>query len=89
MWGMKLWKILFEAIGCFKLQWLISYLRAPLGSNSRSESFQDEVVEKVSRQLKSWKGILLSLGGIVTLIQACLSSIPLYYLSLFRTNWSS
>ena len=31
-----------------------------------------------------WKGTYFSLGGRITLIQACLSSIPLYFLSQFR-----
>ena len=38
----------------------------------------------MGQRLDRWKGAYFSLGGRITLIQACLSSIPLYYLSLFR-----
>ena len=39
---------------------------------------------KISKRLDCWKGAYSSLGGRITLIQSCLSSIPLYFLSLFR-----
>ena len=60
------------------------YLGVPLGGNPRSVSFWDPVVEKIPKRLGNWKGAYFSLGSQITLIQACLSSIPLYYLSLFR-----
>lgn len=44
------------------------------------------VVSKVSKRLEFWKQRLFSLGGRIILIQACLSSIPLYYLSLFKIS---
>lgn len=36
------------------------------------------------KRLTRWKGRRLSLGGRITLLRSVLSSIPLYYLSLFR-----
>ncbi|KAJ1425718.1 TOPRIM domain [Sesbania bispinosa] len=45
-------------------------------------SFQDPVVKKISNCLDNWKEALFLPPGQITLIQACLSSIPLYYLSL-------
>lgn len=37
----------------------------------------------MEKKLASWKGSMLSIGGRTTLIKAYLSSLPLYYMSLF------
>ena len=61
------------------------YMGVSFGGNSRSFSFGDFVVEKISKHLDNWKGAYFSLGGRITLIQSCISSIP-FYLSLFRIS---
>lgn len=75
---------LAETIRCVTLAWPIAYLGIPLDSNPRCKSFWNAVVCKVSRRLQYWKGSLFSLGGRISLIQACLSSILIYYMSLFK-----
>lgn len=40
-------------------------------------------MERMNKKLASWKGKMLSLGARITLIKASLSSLPLYYMSLF------
>lgn len=70
--------------GCQSLHWPLVYLGIPLGGNPRALSFWDPVVSKISKRLDNWKGAFFSLGGRITLVQSCLSSIPLYFLSLFR-----
>ena len=47
--------------------------------------FWDPIVEKISKRLGNWKWAYFSLGSQITLIQACLSIIPLYFLSLCST----
>ncbi|CAB4278922.1 unnamed protein product [Prunus armeniaca] len=64
--------------------WLLIYLGLPLGGNPRSLPFWVTVIERVERRLEGWSKALLSQGGRLTLIQAVLSSLPTYYLSLFR-----
>lgn len=44
----------------------------------------ESFIHKIARSLESWKGVYFSLGVRITLIQASLSSIPMYFLSLFR-----
>ena len=39
---------------------------------------------KVVKRLDGWKRAFLSRGGCLTLIRAVLSSLPIYYLSLFK-----
>ncbi|XP_062093360.1 uncharacterized protein LOC133799353 [Humulus lupulus] len=70
-------------IGCEVGDWPIQYLGLPLGASPRSKGFWDPVLSKCATRLDSWKSAFLSRGGRLTLIQSVLSSIPVYYLSLF------
>ena len=42
------------------------------------------MVTKVAKRLNGWKKAFLARGGRLTLIHYVLSSIPIYYLSLFK-----
>ena len=42
------------------------------------------VVETIRSRLQSWKAKTLSMGGRLTLIKSVLSSLPIYYLSLYK-----
>ncbi|XP_020420593.1 uncharacterized protein LOC18774736 [Prunus persica] len=72
------------AWGCEVGAWPMSYLGLPLGGNPRAIKFWDPVVEKVENRLQKWKRACLSKEGRLTMIQAVLCSIPIYYMSLFR-----
>ena len=56
----------------------------PIGANTTFRSLWDPVVDKCERRLSSGKKYYLSLGGRITLIIACLSNLPVYYMSLFE-----
>ena len=75
---------LAEMVGCGVELWPISYLGMPLGGNPNSRTFWEPVISKVAKRLEGWKKAFLSKGGRLTLIEAVLSAIPIYYLSLFR-----
>ncbi|XXG77619.1 hypothetical protein AAC387_Pa08g1737 [Persea americana] len=60
----------------------IIYLGLPIGAKPRSKSLWDPVIENFKRKLASWKKLYLSLGGRITLIKACMSNLPIYYISL-------
>lgn len=46
------------------------------------------MVECFINRLSSWKSRSLSISGLLTLTKAALSSLPLYYISLFRApSW--
>ena len=70
--------------GCEVGSWPMLYLGLPLGDNPRSLSFWNPIVEKVEKRLQKWKRACLLKGGRLTLIEAVLSNIPSYYLSLFK-----
>ncbi|XP_062085609.1 uncharacterized protein LOC133791706 [Humulus lupulus] len=71
-----------KEIGCEVGQWPIQFLGLPLGDSPRSKGFWEPVISKCANRLDSWSAFL-SRGGRLTLIQSVLSSIPIYYLSLF------
>lgn len=60
-----------------------TYLGLPIGGKTSNISTWDPILERMRKKFASWKGNLLSLGGRAILIKASLSSIPLYYKSLF------
>lgn len=76
-------KGLSEILNC-KLQCLpIKYLGLPLGVRGPSKEDWLGLIEKVDKKLASWKGNLLSLGGRLTLVNAMLSAIPAYFMSVY------
>ncbi|EOY12746.1 Uncharacterized protein TCM_031281 [Theobroma cacao] len=61
-----------------------NYLRLPLGANLRPMGTWQPIIDKFNSRLAGWKGQFLSMGGRLTLINSVLSSLPLFYLSIFR-----
>ncbi|KAA0065894.1 LINE-1 retrotransposable element ORF2 protein [Cucumis melo var. makuwa] len=62
----------------------IDYLGVPLGGKPNSKGFWTNIVDKIQKKLNGWKYSQLSKGGKLTLIQASLSSLPTYQLSVFK-----
>ncbi|GKB12412.1 hypothetical protein Tco_0846335 [Tanacetum coccineum] len=60
------------------------YLGLPVGKDMSKVVSWDLVIERFYRRISSWKSKALSTGGRLTLTKSVLSSIPIYYLSLFR-----
>ncbi|EOY00968.1 Uncharacterized protein TCM_010873 [Theobroma cacao] len=61
-----------------------TYLGLPLGAKHNSTRFWDLVFEKVRRKLAGWKTKMLSFGGRITLLKSILTSMPVFYMSLFQ-----
>eukprot|EP01018_Ginkgo_biloba_P029625 Gb_38693 [translate_table: standard] len=47
--------------------------------------FWNPVLDRYSKKLTSWRGNLLSQAGKLQLVQATLQSIPIYFMSVFKT----
>ena len=75
---------LVEAFGCQVGSLPSSYLGLPLGAPFKSIPVWDDVEERLCRRLALWKRQYISKGGRLTLIRSTLSSMPIYYMSLFR-----
>ncbi|XP_071740089.1 uncharacterized protein [Rutidosis leptorrhynchoides] len=61
-----------------------TYLGLPIGVPTSHASSWKPIVEKFDKKLSDWKAKSISFGGRLTLIKSILSSIPLYYFSLFH-----
>ena len=59
------------------------YLGLPLGAPFKSEVVWDCVEERFRKRLAMWKRQYISKGGRLTLIRSTLSSLPVYFMSLF------
>ena len=59
------------------------YLGLPLGGPFKSEVVWDGVEERFRKRLAMWKRQYISKGGRLTLIWSTLSSMPIYFMSLF------
>ncbi|KAL4346749.1 hypothetical protein GQ457_17G015740 [Hibiscus cannabinus] len=60
------------------------YLGLPLGVRQNLRSLWDPILQKLSSKLATWKSQLLSFGGRITLVKSVLSSLPIFFMSLFR-----
>ena len=70
-------------LGCGVGSLPTSYLGLPLSVNHKALGVWDSKEERFRKRLASWKIQYISKGGRLTLIRSTLSSLPIYYLSLF------
>ena len=77
-------QLLAERLHCKKGSLPFRYLGLPIGANPRTVSMWDPMVEKFEKKLSSWKRQYLSFGGRITLIKSSLSSLLVYYMSLYK-----
>ena len=61
-----------------------SYLGLPLGAKYKALGVWNSIEERYRKRLAAWKTQYISKGGRIMLIRSTLSSLPIYYLSLFR-----
>ena len=71
-------------LGCGVGSLPTKYLGLPLGAPHRAVGVWDSIEERFRNRLSSWKRQYISKGGRLTLIRSTLSSLPIYFLSLFR-----
>ena len=60
------------------------YLGLEVGGNPRTVKFWEPVLTKLKARLNGWRGRFLSLAGRISLVKTIISSVPLYYLSIFK-----
>ncbi|XP_071740916.1 uncharacterized protein [Rutidosis leptorrhynchoides] len=76
--------LLASWFGCKEGTLPFTYLGLPIGANMKRQSNWSPIIEKFNKRLTDWKAKTLSFGGRLTLIKSVLSSLPLYYFSLFQ-----
>ncbi|GJU77074.1 putative RNA-directed DNA polymerase, eukaryota, reverse transcriptase zinc-binding domain protein [Tanacetum coccineum] len=75
----------FASLGCAHDSLPFIYLGLSVGRKMRLCEGWDAVVNRVWNRLSSWKAKSLSIGGRLTLVKSVLESIPIFYLSLFKS----
>ena len=70
-------------LGCEVGSLPTSYLGLPLGAKHKTLGVWDSIEERFRKRLASWKIQYISKGERLTLIPSTLSSLPIYYRSLF------
>ncbi|KAJ0910951.1 putative RNA-directed DNA polymerase [Helianthus annuus] len=76
--------IMARTLGCRVGEFPFDYLGIKVGANMNKCCHWDSVIETIKRRLASWKANSLSMGGRLTLIKSVLTSLPVYYLSLYK-----
>ncbi|KAK3219249.1 hypothetical protein Dsin_013219 [Dipteronia sinensis] len=72
------------ALKCKAVSLPFSYLGFPLGARPCSKAFWNTVVEKIEARLAPWKRRFRSKSGKLVLIKSVISSIPIYFMSVFK-----
>ena len=82
--GRRNMEALAVELGCKVSSLPSTYLGLPLGAPHKSARMWDPIEERFRRRLTAWKRQYISKGGRVTLIHSTLSSLPIYFMPLFR-----
>jgi len=69
---------------CNKNEFLIKYLGVPLHYSKLKRVDLQPVIDKIIKRIARWRVRLMSYVGRLTLLRACLSSIPIYLLSIIK-----
>ena len=71
-------------LNCDVMKSPFKYLRMHVGECHKRAAFWVGVLDIIKSRLGRWKGRFLSLAGRICLIKSILSSIPLFYVSLYK-----
>src|SRR5688572_1255168 len=61
----------------------MKYLGVSIDKKKINKNLWCPMIEKLEKRLAGWQGRFLSLGGRLTLLNSCLSNVPLYMLSIY------
>jgi len=73
-----------KTLNCKTMRIPFQYLGVEVGGNPRKKQFWEPVVRKIEARLCSWKGRFLSMAGRICLLKSVFTTIPLFYLSIFK-----
>jgi len=73
-------------LNCEVMKTLFKYLGMLVGGCHKKSKFWEGVVERVRNRLDKWKCKFISMAGRLCLIKLVLSSLPLFYMSLYRMS---
>jgi len=62
------------------------YLGMNVGGNPRRQDFWEPVINKLKKRIIEWEGRQLSFVGRLSLIKSIITTIPLYYMAMFKMH---
>ncbi|XP_071718293.1 uncharacterized protein [Rutidosis leptorrhynchoides] len=71
--------LMASLFGCKTGSFPMTYLGLPIGANMKKLVNWKPVIEKFEKRLSDWKARTISFGGRLTLVNAVLNSLPLYF----------
>jgi hypothetical protein len=75
----------YAKIFCCKIgKFPFKYLGVPLHYDKLRREDLQPIIDKIMKRIAGWKGKLLSYGARLTLLKACLASIPIYLMSFIK-----
>jgi hypothetical protein len=77
-------KFYADILGCVVGNFPIKYLGMSLHYEKLRREDIQPLIDKILKRIAGWRGKLLSYAARLTLIKACLASIPIYLLSFFN-----
>ncbi|KAJ1703910.1 hypothetical protein LUZ63_003689 [Rhynchospora breviuscula] len=75
---------LSQEMGCRPSKFPIRYLGLPLSDKKLKKQSYLPLIAKLKSKLNSWKAPFLSSAGRLVLINSCITSMPLYFMSAFQ-----
>ena len=81
-------KDFFVVLKCRTMNIAFTYLGLPVGANHRKKEFWMGMIIRIRKRLARRKGRYILFARRVTLIKSVISSILLYYMSLFKMPMS-
>ncbi|KAJ4748165.1 RNA-directed DNA polymerase (reverse transcriptase)-related family protein [Rhynchospora pubera] len=75
---------LSRILACISATLPITYLGLPLSNKSLRKSDYGSLLSKFQARLSGWPASLLSIAGRAVLVNTCLSSLPIYFMSAFK-----
>jgi len=73
-----------KILNCGQMETPFKYLGLEVGGNPRKKSFWELVLNKLKARLSVWKGWFLSMAGRICVNKFVFTTIPLFYLSVFK-----
>ncbi|KAH1193918.1 putative ribonuclease H protein [Glycine max] len=73
-----------DYLHCGPLQLPFIYLGMPIGVNPRRKVVWEPIIRNFEAKLNKWNHRSISMAGRITLINAVLTALPLFYMSFFR-----
>ncbi|KAJ4811862.1 RNA-directed DNA polymerase (reverse transcriptase)-related family protein [Rhynchospora pubera] len=75
---------LANILDCNLTSFPITYLGLPLSNKKLKREDYVNLLQRFKLKLDTWSSSMLSMAGRLTLINSCLSSLPVYFMSVFR-----